>query len=68
VLLKIVFSKTVVEINPCDMINFFPDASLTYNTRSVGRPAVVLKGFLSNLQMKKLGKIMKCLPGGLVKP
>jgi hypothetical protein len=68
VLLKIVFRKTVVDLNSCDMMNSVPDSSLTYNTRSVGRPAVVLKGFLSNLQMNNLGKMMKCLPGGLVKP
>jgi hypothetical protein len=67
ILLKIVFSKALVDLNSCDMTNFFPDSSLTYNTRSVGRPAVVLKGFLSNLQMKNLGKMMKLFPGGLVK-
>jgi hypothetical protein len=68
VLLNIVFSKAVVDLNSSDMTNFVPNSLLTYNTRSVGRPVVVLNDFLSNLQMNNPGKMMKCLPGGLVKP
>jgi hypothetical protein len=42
---------------------------LTYNTRSVGRIAVVLKEFfIKPVQINNLGKVMKCLPNGLVKP
>jgi hypothetical protein len=48
-LLKIVFSKMVVDLNSCYTTKSVPDSSLTYNTRSAGRPMVVLKGFLSNL-------------------
>ena len=67
-LLNIVFSKKMVELNSCDMTKFVHDSSLIYNKRSVGIPTVVLNGFLSNLHMKNLGKMMKCLLGFLVKP
>jgi hypothetical protein len=57
----------MVGLDSCDMTNSIPKSPLTYNTRSIGRPVVVLKGFLSNLQMNNLGKVMKSMPGGLVK-
>jgi hypothetical protein len=44
-LFKFVFRKTLVGLNSCDMMKFVPNSSLTYNTRSVGRLAVVLKEF-----------------------
>jgi hypothetical protein len=49
VLLKVVFSKTMVDLKSCDIVNSVPNSSLTYNTRSTEEPAVVSKGSLSNL-------------------
>jgi hypothetical protein len=49
-LLKIVFSKTMVDLNSCNIMNYVPNSSLTYNTRSIKEPAVVLRGSLSNLR------------------
>jgi hypothetical protein len=51
-LLKIAFRKIMVDLKSCDMKNFVPNSSLTYNTRNVGEPVVVSRGSLSNLHRK----------------
>jgi hypothetical protein len=40
-ILKIVFSKKMVDLNSCDIMNYVPNSSLTYNTRSTRGPMVV---------------------------
>jgi hypothetical protein len=46
-LLKVVFSKTMVDLKSCDIANSVPNSSLTYNTRSVEEPTVVSRGPLT---------------------
>jgi hypothetical protein len=48
-LLKGVFRKKMVDLNSCDIANFLPNSSLTYNTRSIKDLVVALRGPLSNL-------------------
>jgi hypothetical protein len=48
--LKIVFHKTVVNLNLYKTTNFVLELSLTYNTRSARGPVVVLRGSLSHLR------------------
>jgi hypothetical protein len=48
VLLKVVFSKTMVDLKSCDIVNSVPNSSLTYNTRSIKELAVALRGPLSD--------------------
>jgi hypothetical protein len=54
VLLKVVFSKTMVDLKTCDIANSVPNSSLTYKHKKHRRIAVTLRSPLSNLANEQL--------------